>query len=159
MAAAAPAPVRPTPRPTYPGFPSPALSAGEQARRKRERKALEQRLLADFNAQAKALYLPDFLRRALANPVGNLRPAPALPAGGRDCFMPASFWKSQNPKNIPGNWSACCTTSIKMIQKWQKYTPSTRVQLFLEGNNYMIKQKAHAFGMRKLVLSQKKKFE
>ena len=118
-AAAAPTPhpaPRPAPWPTYPGSPSPLLSPAEQARRKRERRALEQRLLADYNAQALYLYLPPFLRQALADPVGNLRPAPALPAGGRDCFMPASFWKSQNPFNDPKvGWAQCCNAVKKMV--------------------------------------------
>ena len=133
VAAAPAAPFRPTPRPTYPGFPSPALSADEQARRQRERKALEKRLLDDFNALSKALYLPPFLREALTDPVGNLRPA--LPAGGRGCFMPDSFWQTQyeetpagwKPKFIkgkngkPGHWSTfnhwknCCNTVKRMV--------------------------------------------
>ena len=171
-AAAPPAPrapaSKPAPWPTSSGSPSPLLSAGEQARRKRERKALEQRLLADLNAQAQVLYLPAFLRHALADPLGSLRPAPALPAGGRDCFMPNSFWQTQyeetpagwKPKFIkgkngkPGHWSTfnhwknCCNTVKRMVG--YNAASNDRVQIVRERGKTLVGQPRAQAGLAML---------
>ena len=171
-AAAPPAPrapaSKPAPWPTSSGSPSPLLSAGEQARRKRERKALEQRLLADLNAQAQVLYLPAFLRHALADPLGSLRPAPALPAGGRDCFMPNRFWQTQyeetpagwKPKFIkgkngkPGHWSTfnhwknCCNTVKRMVG--YNAASNDRVQIVRERGKTLVGQPRAQAGLAML---------
>ncbi len=114
--------------PKQAGYPIPFLTPAEQARHlpaqkqleeaRQARERLKQRALADYNRSAKALFLPEFLRVAMTQPLVNLRAqsATALPAGP-DSFMPTSFWKSQNPYNDPKvGWAKCCATVKAMME-------------------------------------------
>jgi len=52
---------------------------------------------------------------ALRSPFIDLRAKVASTPSGPDCFMPISFWKSQNPHNDPRvGWKLCCAT-VKAI--------------------------------------------
>ena len=116
LAAQAPAPVAPRPPAPPPG---PRLVLSTPAQRAARARFLAQKL-ADVNRLAQVIpFLPamlDILRspfldaRAKAAP-----PGPGGP-GGPDSFMPASFWKSQNPDNDPKvGWALCCATVKAML--------------------------------------------
>jgi hypothetical protein len=94
------------------GYPIPFLSPADQARRAREKKQLQEKVLAEYNQSAKADFLPACLRQALSKPKVKLQAVPARP----DSFMPTSFWKSQNPTGSKKvGWAQCCNTVKKMV--------------------------------------------
>ena len=78
--------------------------------------------------------------------MGNLHPA--LPAGGRDCFMPDSFWKSQNPTGAKGKWRDCCNTVKKMVG--YNSPLQDRIQLVRERGKTLVRQPNAAKGLAML---------
>ncbi len=118
------------------GYPPPFLSPAQQAQfradaqaREKQRERETQRLLDEANRNMKALYLPDYLRtsplvrkrtQVKAKTATGMAPKPRPGAiralnNGSDCFMPVTFWKSQNPTG-KGKWTACAATVYSMLE-------------------------------------------
>lgn len=160
--AAAPAP-RPVP------FHAPMMTPAMQARLKQERMQRRrdeyiQYLLVEYNHTKQALYLGYLGKLQAASQLSLLRKMDAVPTrpastrtaltgpaptAGTDCFMPPSFWKSQNPYDDPKvGWKRCCATVKEMVG--YNAPQKDRTQIVKERGRSLVVQPSAAAGFRML---------
>ena len=149
--------------PKQAGYPVPFLTPAQQQQFKDEARARErekQRLLDEVNRSMQAAYLPGYLRPSslprkhngekAAAPGTLVAPRPGLGAvraltNGSDCFMPVTFWKSQNPTgSTKVGWKLCCATVKTMVG--YNAGAKDRIQIVKEYGRQLVLQPAAARG-------------
>jgi len=140
--------------PAEAGYPVPFLSPAEQARWAQQRRSPErehfiQQKLAQVNALAQSVPLSPVVLTAMRSPFIDLRARGASTPSGPDCFMPISFWRSQNPHNDPKvGWKLCCATVKGMVG--YNAGLQDRIQIVREHGHSLVRQSGAAAGFSML---------